>query len=179
MRLTQEYLYQRYVVEGATVNQISLETQLTKDQIRGRLRRYGIRKKPIKLTSEPYDDRDWLYNQYMMLEKGYTVIANELGVSYITILSRIIHFGLPVRGHSDIDKGEPRRGKKHSEESLEKIRQSRQKKRVLSKCTYCQMEIELVLSSFKKSQNNFCDQVCFKKYLVENRVIPDRITDSA
>ena len=179
MELTHEYLYQRYVVERATVSQISAETQFTKDQIKGKLRRFGIRKRPIKLTDQPYDDKDWLYHQYMVLEKGYTVIAKEVGVSYTTILSRILHYGWPVRGHQDIDKGEPRRGTKHGEESLLKIRQSRQRKRVMTKCTYCQLKIELVLSSFKKYRNNFCNQVCFKNYLEENRVVPDRITDSA
>lgn len=179
MELTQEYLYQRYVIEGATVSQISLETRFTKDQIKGKLRRYGIRKKPMKLTDQPYDNKEWLHQQYIVLGKGYTVIANDLGVSYITVLSRILHFGWPVRGHREIDKGEPRRGKKHSEESLLKIRQSRQKKRVLTNCSYCHLGIELVLSSFKKSRNNFCNQSCFKKYLEKNRVEPDNITDSA
>lgn len=179
MELTKEYLYQLYILEGLSVSEIALETQFTKDQIKGKLRRFGIRKRPIKLTNELYDNKEWLHYQYTVLEKGYTVIANELGVSYITILSRILHFGWPIRGHNDIDKGAPRRGKKHSEASLFKIRETRQKKRVKTKCTYCLKEIELVLSAFNKSQDNFCSQVCFKKYLSENRCVPDKITDSA
>ncbi len=107
--------FSTYIIDGLTANQIAQETQLTRDQIRGRLRRFGIRKQPIQLTNQQYDNKEWLYHQYIELEKGYTVIANELGVSYITILSRILHFGWRVRGHNDIDKGAPRRGKKHSE----------------------------------------------------------------
>ena len=108
MELTKEYLYQLYILEGLSVSEIALETQFTKDQIKGKLRRFGIRKRPIKLTNELYDNKEWLHYQYIVLEKGYTVIANELGVSYITILSRILHFGWPIRGHNDIDKGAPR-----------------------------------------------------------------------
>lgn len=179
MEPIKEYLYQRYIIDGLSVKQISQETQLTENQIKGRLRRLGIRKKVIKLSNQIYDDKDWLYHQYVELEKGYTVIANELGVSYSTILDRILFFEWQVRGHNDIDKGFPRRGKKHQESSLLKIKETRQRKRVITECTYCLKKIELVLSSFERSKTNFCDQICFRKFLIENRVIPDDITDSA
>lgn len=176
---TQEFLFQRYIIDGLTANQIAQETQLTRDQIRGRLRRFGIRKQPIQLTNQQYDNKEWLYHQYIELEKGYTVIANELGVSYITILSRILHFGWRVRGHNDIDKGAPRRGKKHSESSLIKIRETRHRKRVMTECTHCHKKFELVMSAHKRSRINFCNQTCYRKYLVINRVTPDDVTNSA
>lgn len=113
--IKREYLYQRYIIDGLTVSQIALETKLTKDQVKSNLRKHGIRKKPLKLTNEIYDDKEWLYHQYMVLQKGYSRIADELEVSYTTIRDRILFFGWPVRGHGDIDKGASRRGKRHSE----------------------------------------------------------------
>lgn len=179
MKFTHEYFYQRYIVDNLSIKQISQETQLTKDQVKGRLRRFGIRKTKFKLTDKVYDDKDWLYHQYIELEKGYTCIANELGVSYSVILSRILHFGWKVRGHKDIDKGAPRRGKKHSESSLEKIRNTRQKNRIITKCNYCNQECEFSMSVYEKSKLKFCNRNCFRKYQIENRVVTENITDSA
>lgn len=119
------------------------------------------------------------YTINIELEKGYTVIANELGVSYTTILDRILYFGWTVRGHNDIDKGAPRRGEKHKESSLLKIKKTRQRKRAMTKCAYCHKEFELVLSAYKRSKHTYCNQVCFRNYLIENRVVSDIITDSA
>ncbi|MBS4222407.1 HNH endonuclease [Lederbergia citrea] len=179
MIITKKYLYRKYVVEGLSVKEIAEEVNLTKHSIRGKLRRFGIRKKPFKIGNEIYDNRDWLYHQYVELNKGYTVIAKELGVSYTTILSRILYFGWKVKGHKDIDKGAPRRGKKHKEVSLIKIRETRQRKRIITSCFHCQKSIELVLSIYKRSENSFCNRDCFISYLKENRVICEDITDSA
>lgn len=65
MKFTHEYFYQRYIVDNLSIKQISQETQLTKDQVKGRLRRFGIRKTKFKLTDKVYDDKDWLYHQYI------------------------------------------------------------------------------------------------------------------
>ncbi|MCM3724570.1 hypothetical protein M3226_02480 [Neobacillus cucumis] len=127
LNLTKDLLYQRYIVDNQTVQEIATDTGYTKSIIKGRLRRYGIRKNALKLGSNLYDDKNWLYDQYIVQKKGYTVIANELNVSYTTILDRILYFGWELRGHNDIDKGAPRRGKKHSQRSLQKIKDSRVK----------------------------------------------------
>lgn len=113
------------------------------------------------------------------MKKGYTVIANELGVSYSTIMDRILYFGWELRGHQEIDKGLPRRGRKHSEKSINKIKNSRIKNRVLAKCLFCKKDFERVNSLFKRSQKNFCSTKCFKSYQKENRIIPNDVTDSA
>ncbi|WP_338750047.1 HNH endonuclease signature motif containing protein [Bacillus sp. FJAT-52991] len=179
MKFTKEYLYQKYVVEGLSAEAIAKNVGCSRDQVKGKLRRYGIRKKPFKVGNELYDNREWLYNQYVKLEKGYTVIASELGVSYSTILSRILYFGWELRGHNEIDKGAPRRGAKHKESSLLKIKKSRVKKRINTSCTYCHKEFEIVLSAFHKSERNFCNQTCFRSFLKDNRVITEDITNSA
>lgn len=118
--LTKDVLYQKYIIENQTLQEISTATGFSKSVIKGRLRRLGIKKRALKLGDKLYDNKSWLYNQYIVQKKGYTVIANELGVSYTTILDRILFFGWELRGHNDIDKGTPRRGKKHSPEALKK-----------------------------------------------------------
>lgn len=179
MKLSKDFLIQKYIEQGLTVTDIMKETDTTKYQVKTALRRFGIRKKPLKLGNEKYDDRDWLFDQYMIKGKGYTVIANECHVSYTTILDRILYFGWPLRGHTDIDKGAPRRGTKHSDESLIKIRNTRVKNRVQTKCNYCGKSLEVRVSKYKKYSHMYCDQDCFHSFLEENRVEPENVTDSA
>lgn len=137
MNLTREFLYQKYIHDKMSLKEIAEETGLPITTIKSRLRRFGIRKKPIKLGNEIYDNRDWLYEEYIVKRKGYTVLANELGVSYSTILDRILFFGWELRGLNEIDKGAPRRGTKHTPVSIEKIKSTRIKKRVYFECFQC------------------------------------------
>jgi hypothetical protein len=179
LNLTREFLNQRYIVDNQTIREISKETGYSQPTIKGRLRRFGIRKHKLKLGEEQYDNKEWLYDQYIVQKKGYTVIATELDVSYTTILDRILFFGWELRGHDQIDKGAPRRGKKHSNQSLQKIKNSRIKNRITFNCYNCKKEIEKVISSFNKSQKGFCSYACYKDYLKKNRVVTEQITDSA
>lgn len=179
MKLTREVLYQKYIIEQQTASQIASDYGVSKAAIKGRLRRLGIRKTPLKFGNKIFDNKDWLYNQYIINKKGYTVIADELGVSYTTILERILYFGWDVRGHKDIDKGEPRRGKRHSKHSLLKIKQSRIKKRISLNCHNCMKKMERVYSAYTRSKKNFCNSDCYKEYLIKNRVETINITDSA
>lgn len=179
MKFTKEFLYQRYIVQNQTISQLAKETGFSMDTIKGQLRRYGIRKTPFKLGNNIYDDKNWLYDQYIVQNKGYTVIADELGVSYTTILDRILFFGWELRGHNDIDKGIPRRGKKHTQKSIIKIKNSRVKNRVITECSYCHKSFERVKSQYNRSDKVFCSVECRKLYLKGNRVIPNDVTDSA
>ncbi|WP_034658765.1 HNH endonuclease [Robertmurraya massiliosenegalensis] len=179
MDLTKEILYQKYMIENQTVSEIALEFGISKTKIKGLLRRNGYRKSELKLSNNLYDDKEWLYEQYITLNKGYTVIANELGVSYTTILTRILYFGWKVKGHNDIDKASPRLGKKHTQTALEKIKKSRIKHRVNVTCYFCSRVFERVNSSYMRSEKLFCNYQCYKEYLKENRVETEDITDSA
>jgi hypothetical protein len=179
LNLTKEFLYQKYIIDNQTVQDISKETGYSLPTIKGRLRRFGIRKQKLKLGNEQYDNKDWLYDQYIVQKKGYTVIAIELDVSYTTILDRVLFFGWELRGHDEIDKAAPRRGKKHSDQSIQKITNSRIKNRITFNCHNCEEEIEKVVSSYNKSQKRFCSNACYKDYLKKNRVITKDITDSA
>jgi predicted RNA-binding Zn-ribbon protein involved in translation (DUF1610 family) len=177
--LTKELLYQKYIVENQTIQDMAYEFGLSKSIIKGRLRRFGIRKQQFKLGNQLYDNKEWLFDQYIKQNKGYTVIANELGVSYTTILDRILYFGWEVRGHREIDKGAPRRGKKHLETSIQKIKNTRVKNRVQFQCENCGEEISRVYSSYHRSHNRYCNYNCYKDYLKKNRIETVDITDSA
>lgn len=179
MNLTKDVLYQKYIIENHSAAQIAKEIGCSKNLIKGRLRRFGIRKLPLTLGNELFDNRDWLYEQYIIKKKGYTVIADELGVSYTTILDRILFFGWELRGHKNIDKGAPRRGKKHSPDSILKIKSTRIKKRIIVRCENCQNEYEKVYSVYLNSKKNFCNFSCYKEFVRKNRVETVHITDSA
>jgi 5-methylcytosine-specific restriction endonuclease McrA len=179
MKFTHDFLFQKYVLENRTVADIAKELGINKSYLKAKLRRLGIRKIPFKLGTEIYDNREWLYEQYILLGKGYTVIAIELGVSYTTILDRIIFFGWDVRGHKDIDKASPRKGKRHTSSSLLKIKASRVQNRKTKICNYCSNSFVRVLSLADRSRYSYCSNECFRKYLKENRVIPSKVTFSA
>lgn len=179
LNLTKEFLNQRYIIDNQTIQEIAKEAGSTNSVIKGRLRRFGIRKQKLKLGDKLYDNKDWLYDQYINQKKGYTVIAIELGVSYTTILDRILYFGWDIRGHMDIDKAAPRRGLKHSTSSIQKIKNTRIKNRIIIGCTNCGKKFEKVYSSFLKSQKSFCSYECYKDYLIKNRVETIDVTDSA
>jgi hypothetical protein len=176
---TYEYLYDLYINQGKSALEISIITGKTKDQIKRLLRKNGIRKTKIIGSREKYDDIEWLISEYLDKRKGYTQIADECGVSYSVILDRLRFHGVKIRGHQDIDKGKQNRGKKRTAATINKIKASRVKKRVRIKCFYCQKTKEIQLSSFKKSQNNFCNQKCYRKFLYDNRVESTNVTDSA
>ncbi|TKC19877.1 HNH endonuclease signature motif containing protein [Robertmurraya kyonggiensis] len=179
MALTKNLLFQKYVIENQTISDIAKETGYPKNRVKSVLRRFGIRKTKMKLGNELYDDREWLYEQYVVLNKGYTVIADELGVSYTVVRDRILFFGWKIRGHKDIDKGSARRGKKHTESALKKIRLSRIKKSRELECLHCSRIFERQNSSILRSSKNFCTAVCFRQYLKTNRIETVDITDSA
>lgn len=179
MEMTKEVLKKLYIEDGKSAKEIAEMFDLTKDQIKGKLRRWGIRKLKLKLGNEKYDNREWLYNEYIRKNKGYTVIANEQNVSYTTILDRILYFGWELRGHDDIDKGAAKRGKKLSKESIEKIKKTRVKNRVNVSCDQCGKTVEKQKSGFERTEKHFCNPECFKLYLKENRVETVDVTDSA
>jgi hypothetical protein len=158
---------------------MSIILNRSKYQIKYLLRKYGLKKRSLRLGKKLYDDRDWLYNEYMINKKGYTVIAKQCGVSYTTIRDRIMHFGWPIRSHNDIDKGEARRGQKHNPELILKIKRTRIKRRIVTHCNGCNKKIELKQSVFLKSKLNYCNYSCYKQFLLENRVETEDITDSA
>lgn len=179
MELNKEFLYRRFILENQTIPQIAKELGLSVHVVKTRLRRWGIRKKPFKFGNEIYDNKEWLFHQYITLNKGYTVIANELGVSYTTIMDRIIAHGWALRGHNDIDKAAPRRGMKHSKESLDKIKLSRVKHRVKQKCCQCNKHFERRYSLSTRSKKCFCSCDCFRLYLKAHRVEPNKVVYSA
>lgn len=179
MELDKQFLYRRYILENQTISQIANELGVTIHIVKSRLRRFGIRKKPFKFGDKIYDNKEWLFHQYVTLKKGYSVIANELGVSYTTILDRIIAFGWDIRGHNEIDKAAARRGLKHSIESLEKIKLSRVKNRVKENCHYCNKGFERRFSLSTRSKKSFCSNDCFRLYLKANRVVPNKVVYSA
>lgn len=178
--LTKDKLYEEYITNNLSADEIAVKYNKTKAQIKGSLRKKGIRKTALKLGKEKYDDRKWLYKEYISKKKGYTLIAEECGVSYTTILVRINYFGWVVRGHNDIDKGKQNRNIKRSPEAIEKIKQTRIKKRIILKCKNCEAEFERVSSKVLDTQKNyFCNRKCNLDYLKKNRKPKNKVTDTA
>lgn len=52
-----------------------------------------------------YIDKDWLFNQYIVLKKGAYEIAEEAGCSKNTIYNRLRKFKIPIRTKSEIQIG--------------------------------------------------------------------------
>lgn len=173
-----DYFKKLYIEENKTIREISDITSLTIHQVKGRLRRFGIRKRKLKLGNELYDNEDWLYNEYVVKEKGYSKIASEQNVAYTTILDRINHFGWGIRGHNDIDKGKHLRGKTRSKEVVQNAVNGKKSRRRHVPCNYCESSFSIPLSKVNSSGNYYCDNKCFRSYLKENRIEKEVITDT-
>jgi hypothetical protein len=67
--------------------------------------------------------RDWLFYQYITLEKSISIIANELNCSRSLVHNRLIDFDIPRRSISDSIKGAKNGfyGKRHSDETKYKM----------------------------------------------------------
>lgn len=75
--LNKEWLYEQYITQGKTVQQICNEFNLKRDTVAHKLSDFGIKK-----TNDDaiYKNKDWLYLQYILLNKSQKEIGKLCGV---------------------------------------------------------------------------------------------------
>lgn len=103
-----EWLKTEYIEKRKSVHQIADECGASRNTITTWLEKLGIgTRDPGWKTAErnqkpgPWDDKEWLQNEYVKKGKAITDIADEHGVSGTLIRSRLDEYGIPRRnmGH--------------------------------------------------------------------------------
>jgi transposase len=97
----QKYLYEQYVTNNKTSDEIAKELNISGKAVLNSLRKFGIEIRDQYYGREDIfkklDDKDFLYQEYIIKRKSSTQIARELG-SYDSIVgSRIRSFGIVMR----------------------------------------------------------------------------------
>jgi transposase-like protein len=88
------WLHRRYVVEGASVKQIAREAGANPDTVRTALDRAGIeRREYVALVYPQLDDREWLWEMYVVRGMGCKAIADEVGCSNRAVIGRVRQYG--------------------------------------------------------------------------------------
>jgi hypothetical protein len=123
-----DWLFDQYITQGKSSGKIAEEIGCGASTIQHWLRRHEIpirdcSSSKLKLSSQILENKDWLYDQYIVQKKSATKIAKEIGCQQETV-SRYLHkFEIPIRTQSEEIGGErhPLFGKHFSEESKRKM----------------------------------------------------------
>lgn len=123
-----DWLYDQYVTQGKSSGKIAKEIGCGSSTVQHWLRRHEIpirdcSSSKLKLSSQILENKDWLYDQYIVQKKSASKISKEIGCQQETV-SRYLHkFEIPIRTQSEEIGGErhPLFGKHFSEESKRKI----------------------------------------------------------
>jgi len=103
-KLTRELLWELYIEKGLTAQEIAQRFGLTEDQVRYLLQKHGIRKGMQRRALEwwarrhkgrvPYRDPTWLERRYVLEGKSIEEIAEEAGVTKMTVYLWLKRYGL-------------------------------------------------------------------------------------
>ena len=154
--MNEEWLRSKIIDEGLTHSQVAELCGTKYYNIRHWAKKYGIdrpgsTKKDENLkNAEKCKDRDWLYEQYIKLDKSYDTIAKEFNIGKTTVARW-------VKKHGLIKDKEPQfRGKR-----------SHQKPPTYLFCDYCGIRFKMCYAVATKGRR-FCSQSCAGKYQYEN-----------
>lgn len=123
-----DWLFDQYITQGKSSGKIAEEIGCGASTIQHWLKRHqipirGCSSSKLKPISQIIENKDWLYDQYIIQKKSASKIAKEIGCQQETV-SRYLHkFEIPIRTQSEEIGGErhPLYGKHFSEESKKKI----------------------------------------------------------
>jgi len=92
-----EWLREEYVEKRQTLQQIADAVGCTKHSVMRALKRHGIERR--KHTSKFYllNDKDWLYNAYVVEKRSAREIAREVGSTSGNVQSHLSSFGIRTR----------------------------------------------------------------------------------
>ena len=123
-----DWLYDQYVTQGKSSGTIAKEIGCGSSTVQHWLRRHEIpirncSSSKLKLSSQILENKNWLYDQYIVQKKSATKIAQEIGCQQETV-SRYLHkFEIPIRTQSEEIGGDrhPMFGKHFSDDSKKKM----------------------------------------------------------
>jgi len=102
IKLTEQYLTQRYLIDGLSTSKIAIEIGCCAATIQKRLKFYGItcRKDGILY---PTMTREFLWQEYVINEKGMTEIGRMVGCPLSAVRRRLRRYGIRCRSKSELN----------------------------------------------------------------------------
>ncbi len=131
-----EWLEQQYIGQQKSGLQIAREIGSTKKTIYQYLEKYGIPRRSAsdaRMTDDRlWRNREWLYEQYVVLDKSLKEIADLLGCHAPQIGKWIHRLGIPKRSAGDVAEkiAKAKRGKKRSPETIRKMSEANRGKKL-------------------------------------------------
>ena len=130
-----EWLYQKYRVEELSIRQISAIVGCVYSTVFCALKGFDI---CIRTKSEAHErgseywqlnDRDWLYQKYVIDELSTCKIADIVGCSYSAVRDALRRLNIHVRTYSEVTKGEknPNYGNHYTKETKRNMSNARKK----------------------------------------------------
>jgi len=133
-----------------------------------------------------YQDRDWLYQKYIIEKLSVPKMSKLFCYSEPTIYRYIKKNNIKTRTLSETTSGKnnPNYGKHPSKEIREKIGSANRGKkspfntRIEIECDYCGKKIVRKKCAIEKNRNNFCDNKCAGKFLAKEIKAGNRKVDN-
>jgi len=91
------FLLEQYCDLGKTTAQIAEEIGCNRKTVVRWMEKFNVLRRPAKILLEHSGDREWIYRQYVELEKPIAQIAEETGYAGKTIWNWLVHFAIPRR----------------------------------------------------------------------------------
>jgi Zn-dependent peptidase ImmA (M78 family) len=88
-----DWLYNQYIINNKQVKEIAYEYKIPQKTIQHRLYIFNIIK-GNKPTYDVFNNKDWLYNQYITLNKTLITISNEYNIPDYMIRYYLRKFGI-------------------------------------------------------------------------------------
>jgi len=102
-----EWLENQYLTLKKSARDIAKECNVDPGTIGNWLKKFGIKTRTnreaniLKEEPKPYMDKDWLYEQYVDLQRSITDLANEFNCSTATIVRYMKFFEIESRDRSE------------------------------------------------------------------------------
>jgi len=99
--ITKEYIENLYYKNHMTQNEISKKTGLAKWTVQKLFKKFNIKVRSIKNKTTTIENEDklnnkeWLYENHVVLKKSMVEIANELCVADVTVARKLLQFHIP------------------------------------------------------------------------------------
>jgi very-short-patch-repair endonuclease len=147
----EKWLRQKIEIENVPRTEIAKMFNVAEPTIAYFARKYGIQrpgstKKPENLERAALcKDREWLYHQYITLNKSYDEISEEFNIGKTTIARWVKKHGL-----------------------IKEYKRKNAHPPVIITCKYCGKHREEKYAKIQSGWGKFCSQSCASKYRIEN-----------
>jgi G:T-mismatch repair DNA endonuclease (very short patch repair protein) len=160
--MNEEWLRSKIEKEGLTYKQTADLCGAELHNVSYWAQKYGIKRpgstKRNLETAAMCKDREWLYHQYIVLDKSYDDISDEFGIGKTTIGRWVKRYGLEKPG-------------------VPYTRRKNFRPSVTKNCLYCGAEMKVKASVNEEGNGKFCSRSCSAKYNMEHADLKNKLSE--